>query len=335
MRRILCLVGVLALAACAGAGTAGSVPSTSDSADMPQSVAMSSTGTSTTWTVQSGASTVDYAVQDLDFYANRITIDAGDNVRWRTASAEPHTVTFLAPGQSPPPPNSPQAQSPSGSTYYDGKTFTNSGLMFGGHMYTLKFLKPGTYVYYCLLHQPEMTGTVVVQKAGTPYPHTQGYYLHVGAEDEWLDLGAGQRSIALFPYPVHGTTLAAGIAPGLTSGPPADSTVMRFLDVKDHNDLRHSGDVTIHVGTTLTWVNLANNSPHTVTLPPAGQPLPPMNPFSPPSGGSTYDGSHLVNSGPFFPSQRFSLTFTKAGVYRYYCIFHAGEGMVSTVTVVR
>jgi plastocyanin len=127
--------------------------------------------------------------------------------------------------------------------------------------------------------------------------------------------------------------MAAGIAPGLSAGKPSESTVSRFLNSGNTGTLATSGNLTVKAGTTITWVNQSNNAPHTVTLPIAGQPLQPMSPFSPPSGGTTYDGSHLVNSGPFFPGQKFSLKFTKAGTFKYYCLFHDDQGMEGTITV--
>lgn len=92
--------------------------------------------------------------------------------------------------------------------------------------------------------------------------------------------------------------------------------------------------VTVAVGSTVTWTNLSNNEPHTVTFAPAGAPFPALNPFSPPSGGNTYDGTALVNSGVLQPGKSFSLTFTKAGTYTYHCIFHDDtENMIGTVIV--
>ena len=84
---------------------------------------------------------------------------------------------------------------------------------------------------------------------------------------------AAIASVSEFPYPKHGTTLAAGISPGLNNPPPSNSTVLRFLDnnVADPQ----SSTVTIPVGTTLTWVNLTNNEPHTVTFPRPGHTPPP------------------------------------------------------------
>ncbi|MGZ3542836.1 MAG: cupredoxin domain-containing protein [Vulcanimicrobiaceae bacterium] len=342
-------LGVAAvLTACSGGG--GNAPplagdtSTLDTSRSADGVVSNAAGP-VNWSIQAGASTLDQAFQDLDFYANTITIDAGDSVTWRVAAIEPHTVSFLAPHQTPPPPDSPQAVTPAGGKTEDGTTFTSSGLLMNGKTfatYTLTFPKPGTYVFHCLLHQPQMMGTIIVQKAGTPYPHTQSFYTHIGSVDEWKDLNAAAASVALFPFTVRGTTFAAGIAPGLATGPPADDTVVRFLNINTPNNLSQSGNLTIKVGTKLTWVDESNNEPHTVTFPPAGHGPPNISPFSPPSGGTTYDGTHLVNSGvllpvAFLPGQRttFSLTFTKVGSYKYFCLFHFPEGMTGVINVTK
>ncbi len=92
--------------------------------------------------------------------------------------------------------------------------------------------------------------------------------------------------------------------------------------------------VTIPVGTTLTFVNRSNNVPHTVTFPALGQAPPEGPPFQAATGGNTYDGTALVNSGVVPPGGTFKLTFTKPGTYPYYCLFHDDEeGMVASVTV--
>jgi plastocyanin len=178
-----------------------------------------------------------------------------------------------------------------------------------------------------------MEGTIVVARAGTPYPHTQAFYTHAGQVDEWVDLNAGPPSVALFPFKPGGTTLAAGIAPGLAVAKPSQSTVLRFIDTNKASAI--TPNITISAGTTLKWVNESNNEPHTITFPPAGQKLPPtLSPFSPPSGGSTFDGTTLRNSGIVPPGKSYSLTFTKRGAYLYYCLFHAREGMFGRVLVI-
>jgi plastocyanin len=101
--------------------------------------------------------------------------------------------------------------------------------------------------------------------------------------------------------------------------------------------------LTVNEGDSVTWT-LRSGEFHTVTflsgaaapsliLPPAGPNEPPsINPaVAAPSGGSTYDGTGIVNSGllsadPPSPNTTFKLTFTKAGTYHYVCLIHAGMG---------
>jgi plastocyanin len=138
-------------------------------------------------------------------------------------------------------------------------------------------------------------------------------------------------SVRTIPYQPGGTHIAAGVSPPLVNGIPPQATVVRFLN----GDRLNLTSVTIRVGTTLTWTNLSTNNPHTVTFPVAGQPLPPLpgDPFTPPLGGSTYDGTQVTNSGVLFYGQSYSLTFTKAGIFTYFCLFHDNAGMIGTVIV--
>ncbi len=283
------------------------------------------------WHVAVGASASQEAIQGLDYYPAALTVDAGDTVTWSFPTAEVHTVTLLGAGQAtPPPPNDPSAPAPAGNSTYDGSAYTSSGFLAGGATYTLTFTKPGTYKVYCLTHQPEQTATITVQQAGAVYPQTQAAYDALAQTAENADLAAGTASVALFPYPAGGPHLAAGLAPGLFSGQPATSTVLRFLDASTLS----AGPLDVAVGTTVSWTNQTNNEPHDVVFPPAGQTPPPsLSPFSPASGGSTYDGTTLVNSGVLMPGHSFGLTFTRAGTYTYYCLFHDDDGMVATITV--
>jgi plastocyanin len=307
------------LAACGGGSN--STPPQPQQSFAPQPV---------TWTVQAGVSSQQEAYQGLEFYPNAITIDTGDTITWKFPAGEPHTVTLLGPKATPPPPNDPSAAAPAGGSTYDGSTYTSSGFMLGGQSYSLTFTKPGTYTVYCLIHGG-MEQTITVQNAGTLYPASQQTYDSKASSAEQNDLQIATNSLAQFPYTPGGTHIAAGLSAGLdTANPPPQSTVVRFLDGTSLN----STTTTVSVGTTVTWTNLSSNFPHTVTFGVVGQPFPTMNPFSPPSGPSTYDGTQLVNSGPMMPGQSFSLTFTKAGTYEYHCIFHDDtENMVGTIVV--
>ncbi len=281
-----------------------------------------------TWFAKTGSASPHEALQGYRFYAPTMTVNVGDVITWQSTISQPHTVTFTA-GQPVPPPSDPSADAPVGGHTYDGTNYISSGFLAAGQSYSVQFTKAGTYPYYCVLHQPEMQGTVVVNARGSAYPKTQADYDAESAGLITSDLASAASSVATFPFTTSGTHLAAGIGPGLTVGPPSISSVLRFLDGPSLMDQ----DVDVAVGTTVIWTNLSNNTPHTVTFPVAGQDIPPMPPFSPPSGGNTYDGSTLVNSGVMLPGGSFTLTFTKAGTFKYVCIFHDEQGMVANVRV--
>ncbi|HLH74190.1 MAG TPA: plastocyanin/azurin family copper-binding protein [Chloroflexota bacterium] len=128
-----------------------------------------------------------YAV--LRFGANNLTIHASDSVQWSQQDPnEVHTVTFLNNGQDVPfllPNNTtnPVAVRPAGGTTYSGSGFFNSGLLLpvgtppqvGPSSYTLKFDRPGTYNYLCILHDDQgMKGTLTVLGATAALPRTGG-----------------------------------------------------------------------------------------------------------------------------------------------------------------
>jgi len=309
----------LIIAACSGGGsTSSAVPRSSGPV---------------AWALTAGASDAQEANQGLQFYTNAITIDAGDSVTWTFPAGEPHTVTFLGNRTALPPPTDPSAAQPAGGSSYDGSTYTSSGFMLLGKTYTLTFPKPGSFTYYCILHGQHggMVGTIIVQQSGAPYPKAQTQYTTDAQASISRDLTAASASVGEFPYAVGGTHLAAGIASGLSNAPPATSTVVRFLDSKSEAP---NQSVSVHVGGTVTWTNLSNNFPHTVTFGIAGAPFPNLPPFAPPSGGPTYDGTAVTNSGVMQPGQNYSLTFTKAGTYTYHCLFHDDtENMIGTVVV--
>ncbi|MBZ0298308.1 MAG: hypothetical protein K8J31_01130 [Anaerolineae bacterium] len=120
--------------------------------------------------VQSGTAAV------LAFFPATAVIEAGESVTWTIPenSMEPHTVTSpaLPPGSEfniipqeagPPILALAEAAFPSlenGASISAGGAF-NTGFMFPGQSYTLKFTEPGVYSYVCFIHAG-MQGTVVV-----------------------------------------------------------------------------------------------------------------------------------------------------------------------------
>lgn len=345
MRRFLPLICAAALSACAGSGTGSqsAIPTAPDSLARSAQTVATQSFVSTNWNVGTGASLDSYAVQDLDFYPNLMTIDAGDTISYHVASGaggDAHTVSFVPKGQPVPFPGDPKNLVPAGGTTIDGTKFVNSGILFGGQTFTLHFTKPGTYTILCLFHEPAMISTVVVQNAGAAYPHNAQYYLNLGAQDEWEDFFEGRSSIKQFPFPVGGTTIAAGIDNGLVHFPPPDSTVLRYLDTNDPSKDATSGNFAFHTGAVVTFVNETSNEPHTVTFALAGAndlpnipPDPAVNALPAP-GVNIVDGSRVINSGSLFGGQKFVVKFTKAGKYFYGCLYHDNSRMTGTITIV-
>jgi len=122
--------------------------------------------------------------ESLHFTPNRVTINVGDTLTWTVDTQDPHTVTFLSGGppvefflpepQASGPPKlvlNPMAIRPAGGSTYNGTGYTNSGFLSAyptapgappPNTYSLTFTRPGTYSYYCIIHGPIMSGTVVV-----------------------------------------------------------------------------------------------------------------------------------------------------------------------------
>jgi plastocyanin len=90
---------------------------------------------------------------------------------------------------------------------------------------------------------------------------------------------------------------------------------------------------------TIEWTSSVP-TPHTVTFGalPGGPPIP-DNPLvgNKSTPAATYDGTGYWNSGVIgvnWPAGlTFSMTFSKAGSYTYYCVLHQPQGMVGTVNV--
>lgn len=277
-----------------------------------------------TWHVRVGAETPDMAVSAMAFLPKQVWVNVGDTVDWTANSAEPHTVTFLAPGTTLPEfnPFDPSMTDPQGSAVYDGTAYTNSGILATQPIfifnpaasYHLTFTATGDFTYYCLLHGVMMTGTVHVRPAGTAYPYTQLDYNRVGNQQAQAGLFAGRKAwdSALQTQATTGSSVLVGVE-GDGFG------VMRF--VRDR--------VVVHVGDTVSFV-AGPGAPHTVTF---GQEPPGLGILFP-SGDPTHYAGGDLNSGALTPGVPFDVTFTTAGTFHYICAIHDDMGMVGDVVVV-
>jgi plastocyanin len=89
------------------------------------------------------AADADVSMIDLDFEPQTVTIEVGDSVTWTNDGDLPHTAT--AAGD------------------------FDTGLLNPGESDTVTFDEAGSFAYICTVH-PDMTGTVVVEAAGTTAP---------------------------------------------------------------------------------------------------------------------------------------------------------------------
>jgi len=276
-----------------------------------------------TWRVLAGEQSHDEAIQGMAYLPRNIYINAHDTIHWVANSAEPHTVTFLATGQTlastqPFDLTNPRESGKVGGSSYDGHSYYNSGMLSSASdtgfpavkRYSLTFPKTGTFVYWCLVHGAAMKGTVHVRPAGTHYPYTQRQYDRHSKKVVRAILRDGRHLW-------HETRELATNHRVLEGNDDGIAMLMRFVRPTVH----------VHVGQKVVFKNIGMGAPHTVTFG-----AEPANPFAPLGNPAAYAGGQL-NSGIQPPGAGFTVTFTKAGTFHYLCALHDYMGMVGKVVV--
>jgi len=232
---------------------------------------------------------------------------------------------------------------PQGGKTYAGTGYVNSGILVPpGATFTVTFTKPGRYTYVCILHQG-MSGTVIVQAAGSKYPMTQAAYDRVAASQKAAALRAGERLRASQKVAAAKGTAGTIYSTSLISDTGARVSYFGFAP----SALR------VRAGDTVRWVLKDPYEIHTITFPfnqtlqefvmpqpqPQGPPKLMVNTqASAPVGGAVYAGDAFLNSGILTPPgapgpKEFVLKFTKPGTYTYWCVVHVPEGMRGTIVV--
>jgi len=320
----------------------------------------------TQWHATVGAQSKNKGDQALAFLPNEIWIHAGDSITWTFPVLEPHSVTFLTPGQVRPsfvigcPGATPDDSA------FDASACVNSGrIATVGTTYTVAFPKAGNYRLVCLIHV-NMTGIVHVLDPSEPLPHDQDFY-DAQAADQQRDLlfdhdgGLARKFREDVPddsgeadAQVHNHIVVTGTGELVsTPGGIQSVSLMRFM----------RPSITIHAEETVEW-DSSDVSGHTVTF---GQEPPNVTPQTPPSANvfadpdgarhaiisSTADNvhsgliapaAHERNGVPQAPAPvaqvhppvgvtRFRVTFKTPGVYPYICAFHDELGMKGEVIV--
>ena len=284
------------------------------------------------------------AVAVLQFMPAQVSVAVGETVTWSWAGAvEPHSVTFLNPGRTLPPPGDPSVFAPTPPTgAYDGTTFVNSGLQPQGPApakdFSMTFAKPGTYTYHCVIH-PNMTGTINVVAAGA-------------AVDQAPDVAARKQSEQA-QWVAEGEAAAqrlAATAPAGTTNPDGTTTWSVQMGTSTaHTDVLAfaPSPAKVKPGDKVTFVN-NSAAPHTASFfndtPPIVNPSDPAT-ARPAPGPSpqALSATGLYNTGLLPPNappgaappeaaRSYTFTIPKTGTYTYVCILHAPSGMGGTIT---
>jgi plastocyanin len=295
-----------------------------------------------------GAQSTDEGRQALAFLPNEIWIHAGDTIKWNFVTGEPHTVTFLKPGQIRPAFQVGCPGTTADGSSFDGTACVNGGRMTGGQSYSVSFPKAGNFKLVCLIHA-DMSGVVHVLDPSEPLPHDQAFYDRQAHHERAQLLSDATRLEGRGTATARRTSedeVTAGITEivATTGGGAQTSAVLRFLP----------GEMVVHVGDTVEWTNLGPTLGHTVTF--GTEPNDPVNDPPSPNVFLDADGARHafisspadnVHSGNLRPAPeervglaqapigatRFRVTFTQPGIFPYICAIHDDQGMKGQVMV--
>jgi plastocyanin len=216
--------------------------------------------------------------------------------------------------------------------FHGTETFFNSGFIpfagVRGNRYSLKLaddIKPGEYAFNCVVHGPQMTGTITV----APKSKNIGGQASINAATRrQLDRFAKEIR-QLHDDAASGKDNPEGVDIIAGAAPQGDN-----LDAFDDREFFPS---TFHarVGQKVTWL-ISTEPAHTVSFD-VPRYLPVIivgkdgrvqgNPETTEPRNSaeaaSYDGTRFLSSGASFEGpMRFSVTFTKPGTYHYACLLH-------------
>jgi plastocyanin len=281
----------------------------------------------------------------LAYMPAKVTVEVGTPVvfDWK-GTIEPHSVTFLAPGQTLPAPGSdPSLFAPTPAKGpIDGTTFVNSGLGPLGPtaMPPLEetFAKAGTYELHCVIH-PVMVGTVEVVEKGASGVDTPAAAKSRGDEEKATLLAEGQKAAADF---AKSTPASTKNADGTTTWQIEMGTSTEHTQIYAFQPT----PAAVKAGDTVTFVN-NSGAPHTASF--FGKTAPIVDPTDPRTDAAapgaspqTLDDSGFFNTGLLPPNappgagppeavRSFSFVVPKAGTYAYVCILHVPSGMAGQV----
>jgi plastocyanin len=286
----------------------------------------------------------DPTIAVLQFLPAKISVEANTPVQWEWNGTEPHSVTFLAPGQTLPDPGSdPSLFGPTPPTGpYDGSSFVNTGLQPLGptapEPFELTFSKAGTYSYHCVIH-PQMVGEVTVVDAGGKVD-TPADVANRRAEEsaKWLAEGQAAKADLMAEKPASKKNDDGSTTWTVHMGAStAHTDILAFAPTP----------VDVKAGDTVTFLN-SSGAPHTASFfgegaepitnptdPRVDAPAPGPSPQALSAKGFFHTGllppAAPPGAGPPEAVRSFSFTVPEAGSYGYVCLLHSPSKMVGTI----
>lgn len=283
----------------------------------------------------------DPTIAVTEYLPESVTVSPGTTVRWKLDGPEPHSVTFMPTGQTPPPPNEAEPlfapTAPEGPV--DGSALVNSGLVPLGPdpaTFEVSFDRPGTFTYSCVIH-PLMTGTVTVVDGATGDTQEEIDARAEGELEKWLEEGRAAKA-ALTGKELRKETTGATTVWYVDMGATTEHTdVLAFQPAK----------VDVAAGDAVVFVN-DSLAPHTATF--AGEAGTVPDPGSPEEaevvpGPSpvTLNAADYFNTGMLPPNappgagppeavRSFRFDVAEGGEYAFVCILHRPSGMVGTIS---
>lgn len=279
----------------------------------------------------------------MAFLPAAVTIKTGASVEWTAAGPEPHTITFLPAGQTPPTPDKPENAALRAKTTpgaYTGTETLGTTIIPTGPdpvKYEVSFPKAGEFTYFCVIH-PGMSGKVEVVDDEASAESQSAIDARAKSEEaKWLAEGRAAKK-ALTEAPVKKTANSDGsttwtIEMGVNT---QHSAVLAFQPV----------NADIKAGDKVTFVNNSFD-PHTASF--KGTKALPANPESaeamaaaPGASPQTLNATDYFNTGWLPPNappgagppeavRSYTYTVPAAGEYSYVCILHAPSGMGGTL----
>ncbi|MBV8559743.1 MAG: hypothetical protein JO050_03155 [Acidimicrobiia bacterium] len=269
---------------------------------------------------------------------------------------------FLASGAPPADPNTPCTKDQQNQPEFNGtQTYFNSGWLPEGDTFSVKLAsstKPGTYHYYCNLHGPLMSGTIVVVGSDKSIPSADTAN-KAGAAEQAAIVGkllGPYNDAKAGKFPLPGVTNVAGYgAQGVNNG-SINEFILPTIQTKVGQKVNWTtigfhtitfGKAPIQPGGFITKAPDGSVHLNPAFAAPTGFPPAPPPPGGPPSGGppavktidggsydgSTYKSTGLIQSDPGSGQLvAYDVTFTKPGTYSYVCLLHPRMGGTVQVT---